>query len=103
MSTETAEAASFLFRFASMGDGPCQEYSRSFDGEYILGPRHQTHRERLLSALASGAEIREVRSFHDAAHRPRHDDDPEPWVVNDTALKTEFRLPDEDVHPVWPL
>ncbi|WP_254401028.1 hypothetical protein [Streptomyces sp. AC555_RSS877] len=103
MSAEMVEAASFLLRFASAGDGPRREDSRSFDAAYILGPRQQTHRERLMSALAAGAEIREVRSFHDAAHRPRHGNDPEPWVITDTALNAEFRLPDDDVHPVWPL
>ncbi|MFI6340747.1 hypothetical protein [Streptomyces sp. NPDC050535] len=103
MTTEMVEAASFLFRFTSASGGPSQENSRSFDAEYVLGPRQQTHRERLMSALAAGAEIREVRSFHDAAHRPRHGNDPEPWVITDTALNAEFCLPDDDVHPVWPL
>lgn len=103
MTTDMAEAASLLFRFASVGGGPGQEYSRSFDAKYILGPRHQTHRERLASALAAGADIHEVRSFHEAVHRPRNDDDREPWVINDSALNEEFRLPDADVHPVWPL
>ncbi|MGW6214306.1 hypothetical protein [Streptomyces sp. NPDC055109] len=103
MTAEAVEAASFLFRFIAVNDGPLREDSRSFDATYILGPRKQTHRERLMSALAAGAEIREVRSFHAAAHRPRHGDDPEPWVVTDTALNAEFRLPDDDVHPVWPL
>lgn len=103
MTTEMVEAASFLFRFTSASGGPRREDSRSFDAEYILGPRHQTHRERLMSALAAGADIREACTFHDAVHRPRQDDDPEPWVITDTALDAEFRLPDDDVHPVWPL
>ncbi|MET8291503.1 hypothetical protein ABZV80_40975 [Streptomyces sp. NPDC005132] len=103
MSAEMIEAASFLLRFTAVNDGPQREVSRAFDAEYVLSPRKQTPRERLLSALAAGAEIREVRSFHHAAHRPRQGDDPEPWVIRDTALDAEFRLSDEDVHPVWPL
>ncbi|MGV9705319.1 hypothetical protein [Streptomyces sp. NPDC003483] len=103
MTAEMIEAASFMLRFTATNDRPQQEVSRAFDAQYVLGPRKQTSRERLLSALAAGAEIREVCSFHAASHRPRRGDDPEPWVIRDTGLDAEFRLSDEDVHPVWPL
>ncbi|MET8411720.1 hypothetical protein ABZV34_27105 [Streptomyces sp. NPDC005195] len=103
LSAEMIEAASFLFRFTAVGSGPGREFSRRFDAEYVHGPRKQNRRERLAAALAGGAEIREVRSFHEAAHRPRQHDDPQPWVIRDTALDAEFRLGDDDVHPVWPL
>ncbi|MFE7077111.1 hypothetical protein ACFU96_44205 [Streptomyces sp. NPDC057620] len=103
MTTGMLEAASVVLRFACPNDGPGREHSRSFDNQYILGPRKQTHRERLLSALAASAEIHEVSSAQDAVHRPRSSADPQPWVINDTALDAEFRVPDDDVHPVWPL
>ncbi|GGQ97318.1 hypothetical protein ACIRPJ_33160 [Streptomyces asoensis] len=103
MTAEMVEAASLLFRLACASGGPHRQESRTFDAAYILGPRDQTHRTRLLSALTDGAEIREVTALRRAVHRPRHDDDPQPWIIEDAAHDGQLRLPDDDVHPIWPL
>ncbi|MFD0069173.1 hypothetical protein [Streptomyces sp. NPDC127574] len=103
MDEEMVEAASYLFRFASLRSGLYRVFSRNFDAANILRPRQQKPRERLRAALDAGAEIREVRSFQPAAYKPRREGDRNPWVVHDPGLHRNFRLPDGDVHPVWPL
>ncbi|MFD5814683.1 hypothetical protein [Streptomyces sp. NPDC127038] len=103
MDDEMVEAASYLFRFAALRSGLHRAFSRNFDAANILRPRQQTPRQRLLAALAAGAEIREVRSYQPVSHQPRREGDRTPWVVHDPGLRKSFRLPDRDVHPVWPL
>ncbi|WP_406834813.1 hypothetical protein ACICHK_00115 [Streptomyces sp. AHU1] len=103
MDDEMVEAASYLFRFASLRSGLYRAFSRNFDASNILRPRQQTPRKRLLAALEAGAEIREVRSFQPTSYKPRREGDRTPWVVHDPGLRRNFRLPDRDVHPVWPL
>ncbi|WP_406469828.1 hypothetical protein [Streptomyces sp. NBC_01615] len=102
MTEELIECASCLLRFTALGGGAFLLAANRFDRDYILTPRKQDARARLLSARDAGAEIHEIRSYHPALYRPDAENDPTPWDVHDPFLRQSFRVPDQDVLPIWP-
>ncbi|MET9122178.1 hypothetical protein [Streptomyces sp. NPDC004528] len=101
LADEILESASYLLSVTSVYNGNYRLPSAQFDQDNILRTRGQTRRERLLSTLATGAEIHKVRTFQPIRYRPQNTTARRPWVGYDPSLRQHFRLPDQAVHPVW--